>query len=94
MKQVNILRLDGSIAARAYSAWLKDMDVLMSDNMKRNIPEYDIYSTWKFFEKCENFKPLSFIALWLLSISASQAAAEKMFWKQCKIITGQRSKTS
>lgn len=94
LEQANILGLDADSATRAYSAWLEDTDPLLSDNMKRNIREDDIYSTWKFFEKCQNFQPLALIALRLLSISASEAAAERMFWKQRKIITGQRSKTS
>lgn len=94
LEQATILGIDGSTATRAYSAWLEDTDELMTDNMKRNIREDDIYGTWKFFEKCENFKPLALIALRLLSISASEAAAERMFWKQRKIITGQRSRTS
>lgn len=88
------LKLNGDLATQAYSAWLEPTDSLITSNMQTNIRLEDINGTWRFFEKCPLFYDLSQIALRFLSVPSSEASAERILYKQRKIITKQRTKTS
>lgn len=88
------LGLDQDKATQAFSAWLEPTDSLLTTNMKSNIRIDDINATWKFFIKCPDFADLANIALRFLCIPASEASAERMFYKQRRIITKQRVNTS
>lgn len=62
--------------------------------MKSNIRIEDINGTWRFFEKIPSFSDLAQIALRFLSVPSSEASAERMLYKQRKVITKQRIRTS
>ena len=56
--------------------------------------EKSIFDYWSSLEKILFYLKLSKFALSLMRIPSSEAAEERMFWKQRKILTEQRSCTS
>ena len=61
--------------------------------MQIQISHGDILQCWKFFENIPEFRDLAKFALMLLTNTASEAACEREFWKQRKIVTDQRNRT-
>ena len=62
--------------------------------MKSNIRIEDINGTWRFLEKIPSFSDFAQIALRFLYVPSSEASAERMLYKQRKVITKQRIRTS
>ena len=84
--------LDGENASLALSQWLSSPSQLTM-NMQLHAERDNIFQNWSFFKNVKEFKDLATFAQILLTNTASEAACEREFWKQRKILTNERNRT-
>ena len=58
------------------------------------IEKATVFECWDHLRLLPEFQDLAHISLMLLSVPASEAACERCFWKQRKILTDERNRTS
>ena len=85
-------QLDGEKASLALSKWLSNPTAL-SKNMLLHLKNDGLLEVLQFFQKLEEFKDLATFARILLTNTSSEAACEREFWKQRKILTNEKNRT-
>lgn len=86
------LNLNGEAAAIALTKWLSNPTVL-SKNMLLIAHSQNVLEMWLYFQKIEEYRDLATFAQILLTNTASEAACEREFWKQRKILTNEKNRT-
>lgn len=86
------LNLNGEAAAIALTKWLSNPTVL-SKNMLLLAHSQNVLEMWLYFQKIEEYRDLATFAQILLTNTASEAACEREFWKQRKILTNEKNRT-
>ena len=86
------LGLNGESASLALTQWLSYPSQL-TKNMQLHAEKDGILQNWSFLKNIKEFKDLATFAQILLTNTASEAACEREFWKQRKILTNERNRT-
>ena len=84
--------LDNEAVVSAFFSWISFPSSL-SEAIKADLSKKDTYQFWNDMLLINEMRDLALFALRLLAIPASEAACERMFWKQRKVLTDQRART-
>ena len=86
------LNLSEERVVASFFRWIEEPSTL-SKPVEALLNQKNNFEFWKDMLLIDDMKDLAVLALRLLSIPASEAACERTFWKQRKILTDQRART-